>query len=70
MHALACPPSLQAMAGIFAAVASLISLAAVSNKAVESAYGYFGVALLVVIFCLFSFYLMLKLVSFTTFGIC
>ena len=56
-------PTVQAMAGIFAAVASLISLAAVSNKAVESAYGYFGVALLVVIFCLFSFVLMLKLVS-------
>jgi hypothetical protein len=51
------------MAGIFAAVASLISLAAVSNKAVDSAYGYFGVALLVIIFCLFSFFLMLKLVS-------
>ena len=61
-------PSGQAMAGIFAAVASLISLVAVSNKAVESAYGYFGVALLVIIFCLFSFFLMLKLVSFTTFS--
>ena len=51
------------MAGIFAAVASLISTAAVSNSAVNSAYGYFGVALLVVIFCLLSFILMLKLVS-------
>lgn len=51
------------MAGIFAAVASLISSAAVSNDSINSAYGYFGVALLVIIFCLLSFSLMLRLVS-------
>lgn len=53
----------QAMAGIFAAVASLISLAAASTNPVNSAYGYFGVALLVSLLCLISFIVMLRLVS-------
>ena len=51
------------MAGIFAAVASLISLAAASSNPVNSAYGYFGVALLVSLLCLISFIVMLRLVS-------
>ena len=51
------------MAGIFAAVASLISLAAASTNPVNSAYGYFGVALLVSLLCLISFIVMLRLVS-------
>ena len=51
------------MAGIFAAVASLIALAAASTNPIHSAYGYFGVALLIAVLCLLSFIVMLKLVS-------
>ena len=51
------------MAGIFAAIASLISLAAASSDPVHSGYGYFGVALFVSLLCLLSFIVMLKLVS-------
>ena len=50
------------MAGIFAALASFISLTAASTNPINSAYGYFGVALLVSLLCLISFFLMLKLV--------
>lgn len=51
------------MAGIFAALASFISLAAASTNPVYSAYGYFGVALFVSLLCLLSFVVMLRLVS-------
>ena len=57
------PHLLQAMAGIFAALASFISLAAASTNPVNSAYGYFGMALLVSLLCLLSFLVMLRLVS-------
>ncbi|XP_064394300.1 equilibrative nucleoside transporter 3-like [Halichondria panicea] len=51
----------QASAGIFAAVAQVLSLALVGNKSTDSAFGYFAVALLVVIICLASFFLMLPM---------
>jgi len=53
----------QACAGIFAALALIISIASTSNDSKTSALGYFGVAVLVVVICLLTFFVLLRLVS-------
>ena len=60
---------LQAVAGVFAAVASLLSQVASSsvhgeqNPITDSAYGYFSLACVVLILCLASVFLLSKMVS-------
>ena len=53
----------QACAGIFPAVALIISIASTSNDTQTSALGYFVVAALVVVTCLLTFFVLLRLVS-------
>ena len=51
------------MAGIFAAVALIISKAVVSGDSTKSTYVYFAVAVIVILICLLTFLLMMRLVS-------
>ena len=56
----------QAFAGIFAALASIISIAAGGNAdhlSRGSVFGYFSVAVVIILLCLLSFIPLLRLVS-------
>lgn len=52
------------MAGIFAAIAMIISKAVASGDSKKSSYVYFSLAILVILICLVTFILMMRLVSY------
>lgn len=51
------------MAGIFAALAMILSKAVASGNSTRSSYVYFSVAVLVILVCLVTFIFMMRLVS-------
>ena len=53
---------LQACAGVFAAVAQILTLAATNSHITNSAIAYFSTGLFIIILCLLSFFIMMRLV--------